>query len=107
MRDRVLTAAQQAGREPEEITCAYTMEIRIDERSEQPPSVVAGSPEAVTERLLSFAKLGFTAMNFTPVGPGEGEHRSSASRDRCFRWSAARRRDQVARLPGASLQAAS
>jgi hypothetical protein len=41
MRDRVLTAAQQAGREPEEITCGYNMEIRIDARSEEPPSVVA------------------------------------------------------------------
>jgi alkanesulfonate monooxygenase SsuD/methylene tetrahydromethanopterin reductase-like flavin-dependent oxidoreductase (luciferase family) len=73
MRDRILTAAQQAGREPEEITCAYNMEFRIDERSDQPPSVVTGSPEAVTDRLLSFVSLGFTAMNFTPVGPGENE----------------------------------
>jgi alkanesulfonate monooxygenase SsuD/methylene tetrahydromethanopterin reductase-like flavin-dependent oxidoreductase (luciferase family) len=81
MRDRVLTAAQQAGRKPDEITCAYNMEIRIDERSERLPSVVAGSPEAVTERLLSFVRLGFTAMNFTPVGPREHEQVERLARE--------------------------
>jgi alkanesulfonate monooxygenase SsuD/methylene tetrahydromethanopterin reductase-like flavin-dependent oxidoreductase (luciferase family) len=35
--------------------------------------VVAGTPDAVIERLRSFAKLGFTAMNFIPVGPGQDE----------------------------------
>jgi alkanesulfonate monooxygenase SsuD/methylene tetrahydromethanopterin reductase-like flavin-dependent oxidoreductase (luciferase family) len=43
MRDGVLTAARYAGREPEKITGAYHMEIRIDERCDQPPSVVSGS----------------------------------------------------------------
>ncbi len=55
------------GVNPEDITCAYSIEINIDGPSEQPPSVVAGSPEQVVERLLSFIDLGFTAMNFTLV----------------------------------------
>jgi len=33
------------------------------------PAIVSGSPDAVAERLLGFVRLGFTAMNFHPVGP--------------------------------------
>lgn len=73
MRERVLEAARRAGREPEEITTVYNLDIRVDERAEGQPSVVAGPPEAVAEQLLGFAKIGFTAMHFLPVGPGEDE----------------------------------
>jgi alkanesulfonate monooxygenase SsuD/methylene tetrahydromethanopterin reductase-like flavin-dependent oxidoreductase (luciferase family) len=31
--------------------------------------VVAGSPQAVLDRLGSLAALGFTSMNFMPAGP--------------------------------------
>ncbi len=73
MRDRVLGAAREAGREPDEITCVYNLDVRVDERADVPPSVVAGLPEAMAERLIGFAKLGFTAVNFCPVGPGQDE----------------------------------
>jgi alkanesulfonate monooxygenase SsuD/methylene tetrahydromethanopterin reductase-like flavin-dependent oxidoreductase (luciferase family) len=69
MRNRILTAAADAGREPEEITCAYNLEVRVDERAEPQPFVVSGSPEAVADQLLSFVDLGFTAFNFIPAGP--------------------------------------
>ncbi len=64
MRERVLAAAREAGRDPAEITCAYNIEVRVDERSKGGPTLVAGPPEAVIERLQEFTKLGFSAFNF-------------------------------------------
>lgn len=81
MRERVLAAARQAGREPEEITCAYNVEIRVDEHADAPPSVVSGPPDAVVERLLGFLQLGFTAMNFMPEGPGQDEQAERLARE--------------------------
>jgi probable F420-dependent oxidoreductase len=73
MRDRVLAAARAAGRDPETITCAYNLQVRIDDTADPDPAVVGGSPGAVAQRLLDFAKLGFDAMNFIPHGPGTDE----------------------------------
>jgi probable F420-dependent oxidoreductase len=73
MRNRILSAARAAGREPQEITCAYNLEIRVEDAPSRNPAVVAGPPDAVAEVLLGFVRLGFTAMNFHPVGPGAQE----------------------------------
>jgi probable F420-dependent oxidoreductase len=81
LRERVLAAARSAGRDPDELTCAYNLSVRIDERADPEPSVVAGAPDAVTERLRSFAELGFTAMNFIPVGPGQDEQIQRLARE--------------------------
>jgi len=81
MRERVLAAARQAGRDPEEITCVYNIDIRVDERADATPSVVSGPPDAVTERLLGFLRMGFTAMNFLPVGPGANEQAERLARE--------------------------
>jgi alkanesulfonate monooxygenase SsuD/methylene tetrahydromethanopterin reductase-like flavin-dependent oxidoreductase (luciferase family) len=81
MRDRVLAAAWKAGREPEEITCVYNLDIRIDERGDLPPSVVSGSAEALTDRLVSFTAMGFTAFNLCPAGPGEDEQVERLARE--------------------------
>src|SRR6266508_3468999 len=81
MRDRVLGAAREAGREPDEITCVYNLDVRVDERADVPPSVVAGLPEAMAERLIGFAKLGFTAVNFCPVGPNQDEQAQRLARE--------------------------
>ena len=81
MRERVLAAARRAGREAEEITCAYNVEIRVDEHADAPPSVVSGPPDAVVERLLGFLRLGFTAMNFMPEGPGQDEQAERLARE--------------------------
>src|SRR5215216_4752885 len=81
LRERVLAAAHAAGRVPDAITCTYNLSVRIDERAEPEPSVVAGAPDAVTERLRSFAELGFTAMNFIPVGPGQQEQVERLARE--------------------------
>jgi probable F420-dependent oxidoreductase len=81
MRERVLAAARDAGRDPDQITCAYNLEIRVDDRPDTAPSVVAGPAEAVAERLVGLVKLGFTAMNFMPVGPGTDEQAERLARE--------------------------
>ncbi len=73
MRERVLAAAGRAGRDPDEITCAYNIVIRLGDRADPSPSVVSGPPDAVAERLIGFVRTGFTAMNFIVSGPGEDE----------------------------------
>lgn len=73
LRRRVLAAAEAAGRDPAEVTCAYNVGVRVDERAGARPTVVAGPPEAVAERLLGFLELGFTALSLIPVGPDEQE----------------------------------
>jgi probable F420-dependent oxidoreductase len=81
MRDRVLAAAGDAGRQPDEITCVYNLDVRVDERAEEAPSVVSGSPDAVAERLLGFQRLGFTAFNFLPVGDDRKEQAERLARE--------------------------
>jgi probable F420-dependent oxidoreductase len=81
MRERVLAAARQAGRDPGEITCAYNLEVRVDEHAGARPSVVSGPPDAVTERLLGFLELGFTALNLIPAGPGKDDQTERLARD--------------------------
>jgi probable F420-dependent oxidoreductase len=73
MRERILEAARGAGREPEEITCVYNVEVRVDDRVDPDSTVVSGPPGAVAERMIGFLDLGFTAMNLMPVGQGQDE----------------------------------
>jgi alkanesulfonate monooxygenase SsuD/methylene tetrahydromethanopterin reductase-like flavin-dependent oxidoreductase (luciferase family) len=73
MREHIFTAAREAGRDPESITCAYNLQVRIDDREDPRPSIVSGPPDVVAERLLGFARIGFSAVNFKPIGPGEDE----------------------------------
>ena len=69
MRERVLAAAHQAGRDPSRITCALHLQVRVDEHAPMDGSVVSGPPAAVAEQLTGFIRLGFTALSLTPAGP--------------------------------------
>ena len=69
MRDRVIAAARDAGRDPAELTCVYNLQVRLGEAAPDDPDVVAGPPDAVVERLAQFAELGFSAFNFMLGGP--------------------------------------
>jgi probable F420-dependent oxidoreductase len=73
MRERVLGAAREAGRAPEEITCVYNIEVRVDDRVEPDPSIVSGSPDSVADRLVGFLGIGFSALNLIPAGPGRAD----------------------------------
>jgi probable F420-dependent oxidoreductase len=83
MRERILAAARAAGRQPEELTCVYNLEVRVDERPGPGtrPSVVSGPPDAVAERLLGFLKLGFTAFSVIPAEPGADEQAERLARE--------------------------
>jgi alkanesulfonate monooxygenase SsuD/methylene tetrahydromethanopterin reductase-like flavin-dependent oxidoreductase (luciferase family) len=63
MRERVLAGARDAGRDPGEITCALNVTVRIGETADD-PSIIAGTPEQIAERLVEFARVGFSAFNF-------------------------------------------
>ncbi len=81
MRARIHAGAREVGRPPEDITCAYNLGIRIDEQAARQPSAVCGPPDAVTDQLIGFVKLGFTAFNFQPVGPDRGEQMERLARE--------------------------
>jgi alkanesulfonate monooxygenase SsuD/methylene tetrahydromethanopterin reductase-like flavin-dependent oxidoreductase (luciferase family) len=81
MRDRVLAAARDAGRDPAEITCAYNLTVRVDEHAEPRPDTVTGPPGLVVERLLGFLELGFTALSFIPTGPDPAEQAHRLARE--------------------------
>jgi alkanesulfonate monooxygenase SsuD/methylene tetrahydromethanopterin reductase-like flavin-dependent oxidoreductase (luciferase family) len=55
--------------------------VRVDEHAEPRPGTVTGPPDAVAERLLGFLELGFTALNFVPVGPGPAEQAERLARE--------------------------
>jgi probable F420-dependent oxidoreductase len=81
MRERIHAGARAVGRPPEAVTCAYNLGIRIDERAPHGPSTVSGTPDAVTDQLIGFVKLGFTAFNFQPVGPDRNEQIERLARE--------------------------
>ena len=68
MRQRVLAAAAEAGRDPGQITCALNLQVQVDDQAEAAPSVVAGPPAAVAEQLVTLVRAGFTALNFMTAG---------------------------------------
>lgn len=81
MRERVLAAAREAGREPEDVTCIYNLEVRVGDRGDPRPHVVSGSPDEVADRILRFLGLGFAGVNFIPIGSGEDEQRERLARE--------------------------
>jgi alkanesulfonate monooxygenase SsuD/methylene tetrahydromethanopterin reductase-like flavin-dependent oxidoreductase (luciferase family) len=81
MRDRIMRSARDAGRDPDEITCVYNIDVTVDGGAEASPSVLAGSPDALVERMIEFTGLGFTAFNFHVVGPGAGDQAAQLARD--------------------------
>jgi alkanesulfonate monooxygenase SsuD/methylene tetrahydromethanopterin reductase-like flavin-dependent oxidoreductase (luciferase family) len=68
MRDRIMSAALAAGRDPDELVCVYNMEIDLGDRPDPSQSIVSGPADQVAEQLLGFVSLGFAAFNFIPRG---------------------------------------
>jgi alkanesulfonate monooxygenase SsuD/methylene tetrahydromethanopterin reductase-like flavin-dependent oxidoreductase (luciferase family) len=64
MRERVRAAAAEAGRDPDEITCAYNLSVNVAEGAPEHPKIVSGAPERVAERLVELCRMGFRTMNF-------------------------------------------
>lgn len=68
LRDRLMQAATDAGREPAELTCAYHVRVAVNPRTPPDDGVVSGTPDEVAAQLRAFTKLGFTAFSLSPVG---------------------------------------
>lgn len=69
MRERLLRAAEAAGRDPSAITCAYNVVVLVQDGAQDPSGrVLAGSPDEVARRLTEIAKTGFTCLNLWPRG---------------------------------------
>jgi alkanesulfonate monooxygenase SsuD/methylene tetrahydromethanopterin reductase-like flavin-dependent oxidoreductase (luciferase family) len=81
MRERIMSKARAAGRNPEELTCTYNLEVNVGKDNNESLDVVSGKPREVSERLIELAKLGFTAMNFMPVGSNVPEQVEILARD--------------------------
>jgi alkanesulfonate monooxygenase SsuD/methylene tetrahydromethanopterin reductase-like flavin-dependent oxidoreductase (luciferase family) len=73
LREQVLAAARDAGRDPDEITCAYNLEVRVDENGGPTSGGLSGTPEVLVERLIDLRRMGFNAFNVVAGGPGRAE----------------------------------
>jgi alkanesulfonate monooxygenase SsuD/methylene tetrahydromethanopterin reductase-like flavin-dependent oxidoreductase (luciferase family) len=76
MRDKVLAAATDAGRDEDDITCILNVEVRIDESGTAVGDAVTGPPSRVVHQLAHYTALGFNGFNFIPVGPDLDEQRA-------------------------------
>jgi probable F420-dependent oxidoreductase len=81
MRERILAAAREAGREADEITCVYNVDVRVGEHGDAPDYVVSGAPGFLAEQVADFSKLGFGAVNFYPVGADLDEQAERLARE--------------------------
>lgn len=71
MRDKILRAADDAGRDPAEITCAYHVQVSFSPSED--PGVVSGSAAQIADRLHGFIELGFTTLSLTGIDPDRSE----------------------------------
>jgi alkanesulfonate monooxygenase SsuD/methylene tetrahydromethanopterin reductase-like flavin-dependent oxidoreductase (luciferase family) len=68
MRDKVLLAAQAAGRSPTDVECALNLQIHVSRNSEVSTDVISGPAGYLVERLSQFVEIGFTSFNLMPQG---------------------------------------
>lgn len=62
MRGRVVAAARDAGRDPDAITCACNVGVRVDPDGEPRPGLLTGPVDAVVEQVLQVVAAGFTFL---------------------------------------------
>ncbi|MDQ2874036.1 MAG: LLM class flavin-dependent oxidoreductase [Actinomycetota bacterium] len=68
MRQRVLDAAQRAGRDPAQITCALNLSVRLASTDHRDADQLEGTPAKIADGLRHYIGLGFTAFNFIVHG---------------------------------------
>ena len=81
MRERLFEAARDVGREPKDITLAYNIDFRIDDKASPKPGVLVGPSGQIAQQLISFVNLGFSAMNFSPSGAAPEEQIERLARE--------------------------
>lgn len=73
MRETVRTAAVAAGRDPDEITCACNLTVRVDPGQVSRPGLVTGSADEVVRQMLDVIAAGFTFLLLAPQTVAEQE----------------------------------
>lgn len=68
LRDVVRRAAEDANRDPDDITYAYNVAVRVDPESQPREHVVAGPADKVADELAALAAMGVTFINLWPAG---------------------------------------
>lgn len=68
MRKHIDAAAESAGRSPDAIRGIYNVAVRIDPDAQPQPDIITGPVNDVLDQLRRFIDLGFTGLNFIPVG---------------------------------------
>lgn len=81
MRQRVLTAARRAGRDPAEIRCVYNIAVHLGGDLPEEPDVLSETADKLVERLLGYQDIGFSGFNFSLVGPNTFEQAEQIARD--------------------------
>jgi alkanesulfonate monooxygenase SsuD/methylene tetrahydromethanopterin reductase-like flavin-dependent oxidoreductase (luciferase family) len=71
MRRRIDTAAEAAGRRPDQIRGILNVSIRVDPDVQPQPDAVTGSAKQVVSQLQGLLGLGFTGFSFIVQGPGQ------------------------------------
>ena len=71
MRRRIDTAAEAAGRRPDQIRGILNVSIRVDPDAQPQPDAVTGSAKQVVSQLQGLLGLGFTGFSFIVQGPGQ------------------------------------
>jgi len=69
--EHLRAAAEAAGRDPDRITCALNVWVRIEEGAEPRKGQIAGGVEEVVEGLSGLLERGFTHLNFATSGDPE------------------------------------
>lgn len=67
LRDVVRRAAEEASRDPDDITYAYNVAVRVDPNADPREHVIAGPAEKVAEQLITLAAIGITFLNLWPA----------------------------------------
>ncbi len=66
---QIKQSAIDTGRDPDAITLAYNLEVRVGPAAQPGPDRISGSVAQVTDQILGFRRLGFNAFNLIPSGP--------------------------------------
>jgi probable F420-dependent oxidoreductase len=78
MRSAVRAAAIAAGRDPDEVTCACNVNVRIDPAGVPSPQLVTGSVPTVVDQLVEIVGAGFTELL---IGSGSVAEQEQLARD--------------------------
>ncbi len=73
LRDTVRKAAADAGRDPDAITCAANLTVRVDPAQTSYPGLVTGSVDEVVRQIVAVVRAGFTFLLLGPQSVAEQE----------------------------------